>query len=281
MNRSYVVSFNHIGHTLGKGLYMIPAYKNMRPQAGFTLVELAIVMIIIGLLIAGVLKGQALIGNAKVTAQVAQVKGIDAATSTFKDMYAALPGDIVSPATRIPNCAAGTTCGTVGNGDGLVTLAGGAVPFTAVPTGESLSYFSQLSAADLLTGVNENLGGGGAAALTWGGDFPQAKVNGGLHVGSLAGGAVPTNGLGIAGASVMGGLYLALHNTPNNGVAATGALTANEAARIDTKIDDGVPSSGSVFPGGAPTCVLGAAPNVTYNEAVQGELCNLYIRIQG
>ena len=40
---------------------MIPAQKNMRAQAGFTLVELAIVMIIIGLLIAGVLKGQALI----------------------------------------------------------------------------------------------------------------------------------------------------------------------------------------------------------------------------
>ena len=71
---------------------MIPAQKNMRAQAGFTLVELAIVMIIIGLLIAGVLKGQALIGNAKVTAQVAQIKSIDAATSTFKDMYCLFPG---------------------------------------------------------------------------------------------------------------------------------------------------------------------------------------------
>ena len=47
---------------------MIPVQKHMRAQAGFTLVELAIVMIIIGLLIAGVLKGQALIQNAQVTA---------------------------------------------------------------------------------------------------------------------------------------------------------------------------------------------------------------------
>jgi prepilin-type N-terminal cleavage/methylation domain-containing protein len=75
--------------------------KNTRSQAGFTLVELAIVMIIIGLLIAGVLKGQQLIGNAKVTAQVAQFKAIDAATSTFKDMYASLPGDITNPNTRL------------------------------------------------------------------------------------------------------------------------------------------------------------------------------------
>ena len=66
---------------------MIPIQKHRRAQAGFTLVELAIVMIIIGLLIAGILKGQQLIGNAKVTSQVAQIKGIDAATSTFKDMW--------------------------------------------------------------------------------------------------------------------------------------------------------------------------------------------------
>jgi prepilin-type N-terminal cleavage/methylation domain-containing protein len=98
--------------------------KNMRSQAGFTLVELAIVMIIIGLLIAGVLKGQQLIGNAKVTAQVAQFKAIDAATSTFKDMYAALPGDILTPTTRLPNCAA-APCNVTGGGDGNIGPVGG------------------------------------------------------------------------------------------------------------------------------------------------------------
>src|SRR5450631_879960 len=96
----------------------------LRSQAGFTLVELAIVMIIIGLLIAGVLKGQQLIGNAKVTAQVAQIKAIDAATSTFKDMYAALPGDISNAITRLPNCAA-APCGVNGGGDGNVGPVGG------------------------------------------------------------------------------------------------------------------------------------------------------------
>jgi prepilin-type N-terminal cleavage/methylation domain-containing protein len=76
---------------------MIPSQKHLRPQAGFTLVELAIVMIIIGLLIAGVLKGQALIANAQVTATVAQVKAIEAATSTFKGSLMDFGRQIASP----------------------------------------------------------------------------------------------------------------------------------------------------------------------------------------
>ena len=85
---------------------MTPSQKNMRGQAGFTLVELAIVMIIIGLLIAGVLKGQQLITNAQIAATVAQVKAFDAATTSFKDMYAAMPGDMSTAASlaRLPNC---------------------------------------------------------------------------------------------------------------------------------------------------------------------------------
>ena len=83
-------------------------------QAGFTLVELAIVMIIIGLLIAGVLKGQELIGNARVTSTVAQIKAIDAATSTFKDTYAALPGDMTTPPLAFLTALHLCSCVTLG-----------------------------------------------------------------------------------------------------------------------------------------------------------------------
>ena len=89
-------------------------------QSGFTLVELAIVMIIIGLLIGGILKGQELIANAQTTATVAQLKGIDGALSTFRDKYSTLPGDMLSPNTRLRDCNA-APCNNPGNGDGRVT----------------------------------------------------------------------------------------------------------------------------------------------------------------
>ena len=256
---------------------MIPAQKNKRSTAGFTLVELAIMMITIGLLIAGILKGQALIGNAKVTAQVAQFKSINAAVSTFKDMYAQLPGDMgpagatTAPSARLPNCAA-APCATAGGADGNVgPVAGGTITFGAVPSTEQSNFFVHLSAADLMTGTNP------ALLLTFGGQYPVAKINGGITPGTLSGGVVPNSGLSIPAASVMGGLYLALNNVVNAAVPATGAITANEAARIDTKVDDDVPSSGSVFPAGAANCVNAGV----YNESVQGQNCNLYVRIQG
>jgi hypothetical protein len=233
---------------------------------------LAIVMIIIGLLIAGVLKGQQLIGNAKVTAQVAQVKSIDAATSTFKDMYAGLPGDLLNATTRLPNCAAGTACANVvANGDGIVLpLPGSAVTATS----EGGGYFVELSAADLITGINP------ANAVAWGGQMPAGKINGGIDVGTSAGNIVLGSGAEAA-ANTLGGLYLYLHLTPGTAAAAAEAVfSANEAQRIDTKIDDGVATSGAVSAFGTAATCWTAATGV-YNESIQGKICGLYIRIQG
>jgi len=63
-------------------------------QTGFTLVEIAIVLVIIGLILGGVLKGQVLIDNAKYKNFVKQVESYRAAVYTFQDTYRALPGDI-------------------------------------------------------------------------------------------------------------------------------------------------------------------------------------------
>ena len=71
---------------------------NVQSQKGFTLVEIAIVMVIIGLLIGGVLKGQSMIQNAKVKRVVKQADELRAGVMTFYDKYASYPGDENSPA---------------------------------------------------------------------------------------------------------------------------------------------------------------------------------------
>ena len=70
-----------------------PAIRIVR-QSGFTLVEIAIVLVIIGLILGGVLKGQVLIENAKYKSFVKDIESYRAGFYTFQDTYRALPGDI-------------------------------------------------------------------------------------------------------------------------------------------------------------------------------------------
>ena len=90
-----------------------------RRQQGFTLIEIAIVLVIIGLLLGGVLKGQELITSARVRNIISNQDGIKAAYFGFLDRYRALPGDYGPTATaqaNIPGCAA---C-LGGNGNGQI-----------------------------------------------------------------------------------------------------------------------------------------------------------------
>ena len=62
-------------------------------QTGFTLVEIAIVLVIIGLLLGGILKGQEMITQAKIKNVVNDFNGLTAAVSSYQDRYRQLPGD--------------------------------------------------------------------------------------------------------------------------------------------------------------------------------------------
>jgi prepilin-type N-terminal cleavage/methylation domain-containing protein len=90
---------------------MLNLKRIRKDQAGFTLVEIAIVMVIIGLLIGGVLKGQAMIENAKVKRVVKQADELRAAVMIFYDKFGVYPGD-GNTATVPPSGGNGRITGT-------------------------------------------------------------------------------------------------------------------------------------------------------------------------
>jgi len=89
-------------------------FINSKHMRGFTLVEIAIVLVIVGLMLAGVFKGQALIDSARVSSMASEVNGIRSAWYSFQDRYRALPGDFQSAGTQIDSAAVS------GNGNGKV-----------------------------------------------------------------------------------------------------------------------------------------------------------------
>jgi prepilin-type N-terminal cleavage/methylation domain-containing protein len=117
----------------------------MNRQTGFTLIEISIVLVIIGLLLGGVLKGQELIENAKIKRMNNDFSGIASATYSYLDRYSAIPGDDKNASARW-----GTS---VKDGDGKGSLSGNWDSTTA--TDETAIFWVHLRKANLITGGDD------------------------------------------------------------------------------------------------------------------------------
>ncbi|MCG6537568.1 MAG: prepilin-type N-terminal cleavage/methylation domain-containing protein [Syntrophales bacterium LBB04] len=143
------------------------AYTNKR-EKGFTLVELAIVLVIIGLILAGIIKGQELITNAKIKRTYNVQKEIAAAIYTYFDRYQFYPGDDPQALAKFTNPA-------VTNGNGNALIAAGAATtaanFACVATGtEQCDLWAELRQSGILTGsgfTNPTHPYGGAIAVSY------------------------------------------------------------------------------------------------------------------
>lgn len=252
----------------------------LKKQDGFTLVELAIVMIIIGLLIGGVLKGQELINNAQVTATVTKIQSIQVSIKTFEDMFSSFPGDIENPPARLPSCLASIPCGgTLGSsalGDGVLDESPGVWPGDNT---ETLAFWGQLAAAELITGINLNPI---SPTINGGDELLDADSGGVFNIGFTTGRMADLPGLEATDYQPRYGHYLSIQaqGSDVSSSASSGSLSPTLVARIDRKIDDGQPNSGSLAVTGPPdVCSTGSGNNDIYAEYESATACALYYRL--
>ncbi len=211
-----------------------------KAQGGFTLIEIAIVLVIIGLLLGGVLQGQQLIENSRVRGAVNDFNGIPAAAYSYLDRYGRMPGDDGSAATSALTDlkARGGAWGTItiaGNANGQIAnvLAETFAPSPTSTTDESLAFWQHLRAAGFIPG-NPALAG------------PQALPQN------------PFGGLVGVTSQAVHGLALGVNKVCMNNVTGTAALA------LDTRLDDGISNTGNfrANAGTAPAAAAVAPPYV-------------------
>ena len=185
-----------------------------RQQSGFTLVEIAIVLVIIGLLLGGVLKGQELINSAKVKNLANDFRTIPTFVYAYQDKFRALPGD-----DRAADAHIGVAAATNGNGNGRIegnwndTPAGG-----GACASEACNFWLHVRIANLATGTTNQ-----ASA-----DYTPRNAEGGL--------------MGVTGVSPFTG---AVGWAVNYFVCSTG-IQGRFVRQLDLAMDDGITDTGNI-----------------------------------
>lgn len=190
-------------------------------RAGFSLVELSIVLVILGLLVGGVLAGRQLVNAAELRAQLEQLKTYQTGVNTFRLRFGGLPGDVddarqLFSTTEWPDIKNGNGNERINDADGDY----------AEFTGEIAQFWMQLSAAKLIEGTYSD-------EPEVGDGFPET--------------AIGRNGLiALYDARVFQQNIFYLGIASDEELTGADSLTAAEAAQIDEKIDDGHPLFGNV-----------------------------------
>jgi prepilin-type N-terminal cleavage/methylation domain-containing protein len=218
---------------------------------GFTLVELSIVIIIIGFLIAGISAGTSLMKQASLNTVIDEVAGYRAAFNNFRARFDSLPGDLSTGYAyfgSLPgaNCTNNTVTidrtGCNGTSEGYIEM-----------HTEGQLAWKHLSLAGLITGTYEvNSTNEQIIGIT----IPASKYNNGTSGYHFAD-ASPFESMSIM-SGYKQGLFLQIGAFTSGDRAATNVFTAADAENIDRKIDDGAPNSGVVHGG---TLVFGYPPN--------------------
>src|SRR5450759_506339 len=211
-------------------------------QSGFTLVEIAIVLVIIGLVLGGVLKGQELINSAKVKNLASDFRTIPTYIYGYQDKFKALPGDDSAVVTHLPACV--SPC-QAGGGNGSIT--GNWDSVTA--TDETWQFWAHVRMANLAAGPTT-----WAAAADTDPYSPKNAVGGRLGISSMGTGQVLITGP----VTPMTGTYQVCSK----------GIQGKLAKQLDVQMDDGNEITGSMrsVPDGSPI----GTPAATITAALEG-----------
>jgi prepilin-type N-terminal cleavage/methylation domain-containing protein len=209
-------------------------------KGGFTLVEIAIVMIIIGLLIGGTFAGMRLVESSRQHRTIQQIKSIEAAALTFRMTYGRPPGDFAYPSQRLSNCTT-LPCSRAGDGNRIVGTIGN-LTLPANPTNtENYAFWHHLIASNL---IDERISN--TLDFAFGRGQPRLPLSPelGLRVGDFRSAVIPA----CVGVSKFTGATLVLTpnaaGTPFNAMAQAGMFRCSQIKNIDVALDDGMPYSG-------------------------------------
>ena len=258
-------------------------------RTAFSLIELSIVLVILGLLTGGILAGQSLIRASELRSVITDATKYRTAVSAFRDKYFALPGDMPNATSvwgaRACSLADNTlpvateTCN--GNDDGSISWG---LPDTT--HGESFLAWQHLSSAGLIGGNYSGLQGPGtyAASEVGGLNVPSLRLNSGcigLHgIGSGATNIIPT--ANSMNPNVTSGNVLLLGKTvgSNPDYCYGAEFTPMDAWNIDTKMDDGVAYSGKMFAWVRANCTTNTTPGSgDYLLTYSNPICALMLRL--
>ena len=207
-----------------------------RNQSGFTLIEIAIVLVIIGLLLGGVLKGQELINSAKVKNLATDFRNIPVFIYGYQDKFKALPGDDPTIGTAIPHLPSpATACaplGVVGKcvlGNGLID--GNWNDTTAAS--ESYVFWQQVRLAGLTTGSTDTTSATPASVYL---PVNAAGGNIGIQSGTSSPTATPMKDGNTPSVAIRGTYIIC---SPN--------ILGKFAKQLDIQLDDGNTQTGSMM----------------------------------
>lgn len=231
---------------------------------GFSLVELSIVLVILGLLTGGILAGQSLIRAAELRAVTSEYNRYIAAVGTFRDKYFAIPGDfrdatkfwtaVASPATTCVTTASSSAATCDGNGDGII--------YPTTTSYEQFRFWQHLANAGLIEGSYSGTGPSSTTATA--ANSPRSRLGNGLWYTVTFPSPVSGN------VDLLNGTYGSIL-TAGVGQSSTipygPTMKPEELWNIDTKMDDGKPGYGKVgFYGyGTVTSCSTAADSTTVN----------------